>query len=156
MYPHLQPILASFQGKPDELIPILQQVQEAFGYLPREALSEVARLTGVPDSSVYGVATFYSQFRLAPLGKRHIVVCRGTSCHVRGARRILQAIERELGIQEGQTTPDREYSLETAACLGVCGLSPCLMVNKKVEANVTPATVRGLLQKADGHVWEPR
>ncbi len=156
MHPHLQPILASFEGRPDELIPILQHVQETFGYLPAETLAEVSRFTGVPESSVYGVATFYAQFRFTPIGKRHILVCRGTSCHVRGAPRILQAIEKHLGIKEGQTTPDLEYSLETVACIGACGLSPCVMVNKKVEANVTPTKVRGLLGKANGHAPESR
>ncbi len=155
MHPRLQPILDSFQGKPEELIAILQRVQEAFGYLPAEALVDVSRFTGVPDSSVYGVATFYAQFRFTPIGKRHILVCRGTSCHVRGAARILETIEKPLGIQEGQTTPDLEYSLETVACIGACGLSPCVMINEKVEANVTPSKVRGLLRKANGHDGEP-
>ncbi|MCR4412185.1 MAG: NADH-quinone oxidoreductase subunit NuoE [Thermoguttaceae bacterium] len=156
MHPRLRPILDSFQGKPEELIPILQRVQGAFGYLPAEVLADVSRFARVPESSVYGVATFYDQFRFTPIGRRHILVCRGTSCHVRGAADVLRAIEDHLGIKEGQTTPDLAYSLETAPCLGACARSPCMMVNRKVEAGVTPASVRALLRKANGHGAEPR
>jgi NADH-quinone oxidoreductase subunit E len=150
MNPRLEPVFASFRGMPEDLIPILQRVQGEFGYLPTDALTEVARFVGVPESTVYGVATFYAQFRFTPMGKRHILVCRGTACHVRGAPRILQEIEKHLGIKEGETTPDLEYTLETVACIGACGLSPCLMVNKRVEANVAPSKVPGLLKKAKG------
>jgi len=137
----LEKILTEYERRPGEVIPLLQQVQAALGYLPREAMLAIARFTGVPESRVYGVATFYGQFRLTPIGKKHILVCRGASCHVRGAPRILQAIERHLGIKEGETTPDLEYSLETVACLGTCGLSPCIMTNKKVEAKMTAKKV---------------
>jgi NADH-quinone oxidoreductase subunit E len=143
----LNAILASHQGKQEELIPILQQIQSAFGYLPLELLMAVSRFTGVPESRVYGVATFYAQFRFTPIGRQHIMVCRGTSCHVRGAPRILAEIEKQLSIKEGETTPDLEYSLETVACIGACGLSPCIMVNKGVEAKMTPKKVTKLLQK---------
>ena len=145
----LDQILSSFEGRRDELIPILQRVQEHFGYLPEDAMFEVARFTGVPESSVYAVATFYAQFRFTPIGRTHVVVCRGTSCHVRGAPRILEALEKQLGIQEGQTTPDLEYSLETVACIGACGLSPCIMANKKVEAKLNPKRVAELFPKRD-------
>jgi NADH-quinone oxidoreductase subunit E len=147
----LDAVFSSFKGKRDELIPILQHVQEKFGYLPEEAMFEVARFTGVPESNVYAVATFYSQFRFTPIGRRHVTVCRGTSCHVRGAPRILQAMEKQLGIKEGETTPDLEYSLETVACIGACGLSPCIMTNKKVEAKMTPRKVAELFPKVDSH-----
>jgi NADH-quinone oxidoreductase subunit E len=145
----LDAVFASFEGKRGELIPILQQVQEKFGYLPEDAMFEVARFTGVPESSVYAVATFYAQFRFTPIGRTHVTVCRGTSCHVRGAPRILEAIEKQLGIKEGETSPDLEYSLETVACIGACGLSPCIMANKKVEAKLTPKKVAELFPK--GH-----
>ncbi len=145
----LDTVLASYQGKPDELIPILQAVQEQFGYLSEQAMLEVARFTGVPESGVHAVATFYAQFRFTPIGRTHVTVCRGTSCHVRGAPGILEAIEKQLGIKEGETTPDREYSLETVACIGACGLSPCLMANKKVEAKMTPKKVAELFAKGD-------
>ena len=148
MEPRLREILASYEGREDELIPILQETQAALGYLPAEAMLQIARFTGVPESGVYAVATFYAQFRFTPIGRRHVMVCRGTSCHVRGAPRILLEIEKQLGIKEGETTPDREYSLETVACIGACGLSPCMMVNKKVEAKLTPKKVAGLLRKA--------
>jgi NADH:ubiquinone oxidoreductase subunit F (NADH-binding)/NADH:ubiquinone oxidoreductase subunit E len=148
MEPRLREILASYEGRKDELIPILQQTQAALGYLPAEAMLQIAKFTGVPESRVYAVATFYAQFRFTPIGRQHVMVCRGTSCHVRGAPRILQEIEKQLGIKEGETTPDREYSLETIACLGACDVSPCMMVNKRVEPQLTPARVAGLLRKA--------
>ena len=147
MEERLRAILASYQGKQEELIPILQQVQSVFGYLPAELLLAVSRFTGVPESRVYGVATFYAQFRFTPIGRQHIMACRGTSCHVRGAPRILTEIEKQLGIKEGETTPDLEYSLETVACIGACGLSPCIMINKEVEAKMTPKKVTKLLRK---------
>ena len=147
----LDALFASFEGKPDELIPILQKVQEKSGYLPEDAMFEVARFIGVPESSVYAVATFYAQFRFTPVGRTHVVVCRGTACHVRGAPRILQALEKQLGIAAGETSDDLEYSLETVACIGACGLSPCITVNQKVEAKLTPKKVAKLFHdEADG------
>jgi NADH-quinone oxidoreductase subunit E len=141
----LDSILSSYEGKREEIIPILQQVQEEFGYLPEHSMRTIAKYIGVPESRVYAVATFYAQFRFTPIGRKHIIVCRGTACYVRGAPRILEAIEKHLGIKEGETTQDREYSLETVACIGACGLSPCIMVNKKVEAKLTPKKVKELL-----------
>lgn len=142
-------ILFSFKGRSNELIPILQQVQKEFGYLSEESMLESARFTGVPESRVYSVATFYAQFRFTPIGRNHIVVCRGTACHVRGATRVLEKIENMLGIKEGETTPDMEYSLETVACIGACGLSPCIMINKKVEAKMTVKKITELSIKGD-------
>lgn len=140
-------ISASFKGRKDELIPFLQQVQSECGYLSNEAMLEISRFTGVPESRVYAVATFYAQFRFSPIGKNHISVCRGTACYVRGAPRIQEEIEKQLEIKEGETTPDMKYSLETVACIGACGLSPCIMINKKVEANLTPKRVAELFVK---------
>ena len=148
MNERLQAIIADYRGKREELIPLLQRVQEEFGYLPQEAMLAVARFTRVPEASVYAVATFYAQFRFTPIGETHIMVCRGTSCHVRGAPRILAQIEKQLGIKEGQTTPDLKYSLETVACIGACGLSPCIMTNKKVQAKMTPKKVAETFGKA--------
>lgn len=142
----LDDILSSFEGRQDELIPILQKVQSEFGYLSDDAMFEIGRFAHVPESRVYAVATFYAQFRFSPVGRHHITVCRGTSCHVRGAPRILAELEKQLGIHEGETTPDMEYSLETVACIGACGLSPCLTVNREVEAKVTPKQVSELLR----------
>jgi NADH-quinone oxidoreductase subunit E len=145
MEERLGSIFSSYQGKREEIIPILQRVQEEFGYLSEDAMLVIARFTHVPESHVYAIATFYAQFRFTPIGKKHIMACRGTACHVRGAPRILETIEKHLGIKEGETTEDREYSLETVACIGACGLSPCIMINKKVEAKLTPKKVKELL-----------
>jgi len=139
--PRLEAIFSSFDGCREELILLLQRVQEEFGYLSDAGMEAVARFTGVPEGTVFGIATFYAQFRFTPVGRNHVAVCRGTACHVRGARRILEAFEQHLGIKQGQTTPDREYSLETVACIGACGLSPCVMTNKKVQAKMTPGKV---------------
>ncbi len=143
----LHTILATFEGRRHELIPILQRVQREFGYLEEGAMREVAQFVGVPESGVYAVATFYAQFRLTPIGRKHVMVCRGTSCHVRGAPRILQELEKQLGIKAGGITADREYSLETVACIGACGLSPCITMNDKVEAKLTPKKVVESLRK---------
>jgi NADH-quinone oxidoreductase subunit E len=143
-------ICDSFPPRREALIPLLQQMQAGLGYLPQEALLAAARRVRVPESQVYAVATFYAQFRFSPIGRKHVMVCRGTACHVRGAPRILEAIERKLGIREGETTPDLEYSLETVACIGACGLSPCMMVNKKVEANMTPESVSAYFSRDGG------
>jgi len=140
----LNTIFSSFAGKPDELIPILQHVQNEYGYLPETVMSEIAEFTCVPASRVYAVATFYAQFRFTPIGRNHIILCRGTACHVRGTQRILEEIEKILGIKDGETTEDMEYTLETVACIGACGLSPCIMINRKVMAKMTPSKVAEL------------
>ncbi len=145
----LKEILSSYKGREDELIPILQEVQEKFGYLPEQVMLAVAKFVGVPESRVYAVASFYAQFRSTPIGRNTIMVCRGTACHVRGASRVLEEIKRQLGIEEGETTKDMEYTLETVACIGCCGLSPCIMINKKVEAKMTPKKVQELFPKRD-------
>ena len=120
------------------MIPILQQVQSEYGYLPDAALLEISRFTGIPESRIYSVATFYTQFRFSPIGKKHIVVCRGTACHVRGAPKILETLEKNLGIQDGETTDDLEFSLETVACIGACGLAPTVVINEKTYGRLTP------------------
>ena len=150
MKARLDKVFSSYEGRRDELIPLLQEVQEELGYLPNEAMMAIGRFTGVPESGVYAVATFYAQFRFAPIGRNHIMVCRGTACHVRGAPRILEAIENKLSIKEGETSPDLEYSLETVACIGACGLAPCLTVNKQVAGKMSPKKVVKLLRK-QGH-----
>ncbi len=148
--PRLEAIFSSFDGRREELIPLLQRVQEEFGYLSDAAMEAVARFTGVPEGTVFGIATFYAQFRFTPTGRNHVMVCRGTACHVRGAPRILDAFEKHLGIKEGETTADREYSLETVACIGACGLSPCVMTNQKVQAKMTPRKVAEALGPKKG------
>jgi NADH-quinone oxidoreductase subunit E len=141
----LDDILSHYQGDASELIPILQAAQERFGYLPEEVMAGIARFLKLAPSAVYGVGTFYAQFKLNPTGKRIIKVCRGTACHVRGADRILQEIERKLGIRPGETTSDREYSLETIACFGSCALAPVMVVDKDVYGRMTPPKVAKIL-----------
>jgi len=147
MEEQLNAILSSYKKRRDSLIPILQQVQEEFGYLPEDAMLKVARAIGIPESRVYAVATFYTQFRFTPMGKNRITICRGTACHVRGATRILEEVEQQLNIKEGETSEDLEYTLETAACIGCCALAPCIMVNDDVEAKLTPKKVADLFGK---------
>lgn len=141
MEERLRTVLAPYKGKRDMLIPILQQVQATLGYLPDEAMAEISQVTGLPESRVYAVASFYAQFRFTPRGKHTIMVCRGTACHVRGAEKILEETERTLGIAEGETTKDLEYTLETVACIGCCALAPCIMIDEDVEAKLTPKMV---------------
>lgn len=144
----LNRVLDQFSGKAEELIPILQKVQEEFGYIPEDKMLDIARFVRVPESKVFGAATFYAQFRFTPIGRNQVMVCRGTACHVKGAPLIQEAIERKLGIREGETTGDGEYSLESVACIGCCSLAPCIMVNKKVEADMTPNKVEKLFAPA--------
>lgn len=144
MSEELSKILMTFQGKRDELIPILQQVQGKFGYLPGEEMKEVAKFLRIPESEVFGVVTFYSQFKLKPSGKKTVVVCRGTACHVKGGARILKDMERLLGVSPGQTTPDMEYTLETVACIGACALAPNLVVAKEIYGQVNAKKLREL------------
>jgi NADH-quinone oxidoreductase subunit E len=143
----LNKVLASYGGSQEELISILQDVQERFGFLPKEAMFEVSKFLSIPESRVYAVASFYAQFRFSPMGKNTVMVCRGTACHVKGAPRILDEFKRELGIDENETTEDKEYTLETVACLGCCALAPCAMLNDEVAANLTPQKVKSLFQK---------
>ena len=127
----LNEILARHAGKRDDLINILQETQEAFRYLPKEAMTRIAQFLNIPVSQVYGVATFYALFRLKPSGKKMVRVCRGTACHVRGGNPILRQVEKRLGIKPGETTKDMEYSLETVACIGACALAPNLSIDKE-------------------------
>lgn len=130
----------------DELIPILQAAQEHYGYLSHEVVQEVGRHLHLPASKVFGVATFYNQFRFEPIGKYHIQVCRGTACHVKGSLTLLETVEQELGIQPGQTARDRLFSLEVVACLGACGLAPVMCVNGEFFARMTPNKARALIE----------
>jgi NADH-quinone oxidoreductase subunit E len=140
-------ILASFKGEKSEIIPLLQQVQQRFGYLPEPAMKQVAEFVHMPASTVFGTGTFYAQFKLVPTGRNVVRVCRGTACHVRGGARIISEIEKKLGINDGDTTPDLEYSLETVACFGSCALAPVVVVNDRVHGRMTPAQAKNLIEK---------
>ncbi len=143
----LTTVFSHFEGKETELIPVLQGVQRELGYLPEEAMEEIAAFLRVPASRVYGVATFYAQFRFKPTGKCRLTVCRGTACHVRGSARILDDIEKELSIKPGDTTPDREFSLETVACLGSCALAPVAVVDEKVHGKASSKKLKKIIEQ---------
>jgi len=129
-----------------DVIPLLQKIQDAYGYVPRGVTLEVARQTGLPVSRIYGVATFYSQFHLEPYGRHTVRCCRGTACHVRNGKRIAEAVKDTLGVEEGETTPDSRFTFETVACLGTCFLAPVMMVDNDYYGRMTPARVKSILQ----------
>jgi NADH:ubiquinone oxidoreductase subunit E len=138
----MEKVLANHTAaRKDDLIPILQDTQEALGYLPPEAMQKIASFLGVSPGVVLGVATFYAQFKRVPSGKTTVSVCRGTACHVRGGTRILREVERRLGIKPGETTEDMEYSLETVACIGACALAPNITINTDVHGQMTTKKV---------------
>jgi len=150
-------VLASRSRERGKLIPILQDIQAKFGYLPREAMLEAASFLDAPDSEVYSVATFYNQFRFVPPGKHQIKVCLGTACQIKGGKIILDSWQRELDIEEGETTPDREFSLERVACVGCCAMAPVSVVDDQVKGTISPTRIKGILlsfeqekQKANG------
>ena len=138
-------ILENIGSKRENLIPILQKIQEELGYLPPYAMLEVARFLNIPEIDVYGVTTFYNQFRLTPPGKHSIKVCMGTACHVKGGHITLAAWQRRLKITPGETTSDREFDLDTVACVGCCVMAPVTVVDKKVEGKADPTRVDGIL-----------
>ncbi len=138
-------ILNKFSRKRGNLVPILQKVQGRLGYLPREAMLEVAQFLGIPAIDVYSVVTFYNQFRLNPPGRHSIRVCLGTACHMKGGYITLDAWKRRLAIDRGQTTPDREFDLDTVACVGCCVMAPVTVVDGKPQGNVEPTKVDGIL-----------
>lgn len=129
------------------LIAILQDIQELHGYLPEKSLLEVSEFVGMPQCSVYGVATFYNQFRLIPLGKNVIRVCRGTACHVKNSANILTAIETELEIKAGQTTRDKLFTIETVACIGACSIAPVININDEYYGRVTVKEIPKIIKK---------
>ena len=141
----LAEILSRYSGASSELIPILQEVQEKFGYLPAEVMQRVAKFLRLTDNMVYGVSTFYAQFKLTPLGRRIVKVCRGTACHVRGGAKILDEVEKTLGVKAGGTSGDMEYTLETIACFGSCALAPVVVIDDVVHGRVTTSSVRGII-----------
>jgi NADH-quinone oxidoreductase subunit E len=129
------------------LIPVLQEAQAHYGYLPPPVLEAIAHGLGIPLSTVYGVVTFYAQFHLAPRGRHTIRACQGTACHVRGGRNVLTALERELGLKAGETTQDLRFTLETVACLGACFLAPAMMVDSVYFGRLAPRDVKAILEQ---------
>jgi len=144
-YEQLDAILAKYAGVKGALIPVLQEVQQAYGYLSKPAIYKIADGLGIPVSQVYGVVTFYAQFHLNPRGKYVIRACQGTACHVRGAKKILETLQETLNIKPGETTPDLKFTLETVACIGACGLAPVMMINEDTHGRLTPQSVREIL-----------
>ena len=139
-------ILARYRGDPGMLVPILQDVQAEYNYLPKEALVQVGQGLEVPLSQVYSVASFFKAFSLKPRGRHLINVCLGTACHVRGAVRVIDEIERELGVKSGETTEDLRYTLETVNCVGACALGPIVVIDGNYSGQMTGSKVKPLLE----------
>jgi NADH-quinone oxidoreductase subunit E len=134
-------------GEPGMLIPLLQAAQDSYGYIPPLAIEQIAMATGIPASEVYGVITFYRQFRLQPLGRYVIRICKGTACHVQGAEMISRTLEEELGIHEGETSEDGLFTFLTVACLGCCSLAPVVMIGEQAYGRLTPQGLRSVLRR---------
>ena len=148
MKSEIKKIIKKFKGNKSALISILQDVQKKYGYLPKEAISMLAEELKISENEIYGVATFYSQFRFNKPGKYQLKACQGTACHVRGGKRIMGEIERELKITHGETTENGLFSLERVACMGCCALAPVIVENDKVYGTCTPAKVREVINKS--------
>ena len=146
----LQGILDRYSGRKNAVIGLLQDIARQYGYLPEEALEEVSAAMGVPLSRLYSLAKFYSSFRLTPMGKHRVCVCVGTACHVKGAAKIVDAIERDLGVKPGETTADGEFTVETVACLGACALAPLVVVDEEYHGKMDPKKASKLVQGSSG------
>jgi NADH-quinone oxidoreductase subunit E len=167
--PHLEPlpedlqrvqeimtlVRQEFSGTREELITMLQKVQNHLGFIPESALEEIARFTRTPAASVYGIATFYEQFRLHPVGRHIVKVCRGTACHVKGAERILSEIENRFGMSPGQTRDDRMFTLETVACFGSCAIAPVVVVDDSVKGRMNSTKTRKVMEGMDHETQDP-
>jgi NADH:ubiquinone oxidoreductase subunit E len=146
---HLGEIIGEYAEQKWPLIPLLQAIQDEFGYIPQQSMRLVADALGLFPSQVQGVASFYKQLYTEPRGKKVVRVCRGTACHVRGGKTILRLVRQHLGIEEGETTPDLEYTLETVACIGVCALAPNMVVGERVYGHMNPKKVEQLFRKGE-------
>ena len=142
---HVDEILKNYRNDRENLIPILQEAQERLGYLPGLAMETISKEINVPAVDAFSLATFYNQFRLNPPGKHQIKVCMGTACYMVGGQIALESFERRLNIKEGETTPDRNFSLERVACVGCCSIAPVVVVDEVIEGKVTPTRVDGLM-----------
>jgi len=143
----LKKIFEKYSKKRENVIPLLQDVQEKYGYLSKESLINIAEYLNVPTSNIYGVATFYNQFRLTPLGKHIIRVCRGTACHVKGSDKILERLESELNIKAGETTADNLFSIETVACVGACSIAPVITIDDEFYGRLQQKDITSLIAK---------
>ncbi|MDA3910496.1 MAG: NADH-quinone oxidoreductase subunit NuoE [Bacteroidales bacterium] len=132
----LDPIIEKYKNKRGIMIPLLQSTQNLYGYLPKQAFPKLSKETGLDLSDMFGVASFYAQFRLSPVGKYIVKVCHGTACHVQGAKALTEVIEDSLKIKDGETTEDRLFTLESVACLGCCSLAPVIMINEETYGNL--------------------
>ena len=146
-FDRIDEIVNKNMGKPGALITILQEVQDVIGYLPEKVLERISEKSGVPASKIFGVVTFYAQFSMEKKGKYLIRICEGTACHVSGASDIMAAICEKLGINEGETTNDSLFTVESVACLGCCSLAPAIMVNDKVYGRLTPTKVAEIIDE---------
>ena len=143
----IEEIIEKYLQKKDSLISLLQDIQRLFGYLPQEELSLAAQKLDISLSKLYGVATFYNQFSFTPQGKNVIHLCTGTACHIKGADLLYSAINKALGVEEGQTTQDKKFTFKCARCLGTCFLAPVMMVNKDYFGELTPEKIEGILKE---------
>ena len=146
---HIDRIIADYKDQRWSLIPLLQEIQQVVGYIPPEAVPRIARGLGLFPSQVQGVITFYTQLYTEPRGKNIVRVCRGTACHVRGGKTILKLVQQHLGVEEGETTPDMDYTLETVACIGVCALAPNMVMNTTTYGHLNPKKVTQLFSRKD-------
>ncbi len=139
-------IVEPYLDRKEMVIPVLQKVQNHFGYLPRSAMEQVSKRMHIPLSSLYGVSTFYAQFKMKPRGRYIIRVCKGTACHIQGSPRIAERIEEILGVESGETTDDLRFTLEEVACIGACALAPVIMINDDPHGRLTPDKIRDILE----------
>ena len=140
-------VMTEYTGDKSQLIPLLQKLQDEYGYLPQDVIARLSERTGIFVSQIMGVTTFYSQFRLEPIGKNIVKICFGTACHVIGAENVADAICRELGINLGETTEDKMFTVESVACLGCCSLAPVIMINEETHGRLTPDTARAVIRE---------
>jgi NADH:ubiquinone oxidoreductase subunit E len=146
----IEGVISSYKDQKWPLIPLLQRIQEEVGYIPPEAINPIARAFGLFPSQVQGVITFYEQLYTTPRGRKVVRVCRGTACHVRGGKTILKLVKQNLGLEEGETSPDLEYTLETVACIGVCALAPNIVIGKETHGDMNPKKVAQLFEDRKG------
>ena len=139
-------VLATYTGDQSQLIPLLQKLQDAYGYLPEDIIARLSERTGIFVSQIMGVATFYSQFRLEPVGKHIVKICFGTACHVSGAETVAEVICHELGCSLGGTTADRQFTVESVACIGCCSLAPVITIDDETHGRLTPETARAAIR----------